>query len=146
MTTKELAQELDGSQYGTGFTPGIEIEAVKSGLVVCYYTADDSLEMRGALHLTLPISEHSGIYFNKDLSVIVDEQGYVFFASREVTNDEIDLISEEGECLFLRRDVVHVGNKIEIHTSLYTSVEYAKFPYIMEGVPNTFGLVLSLTN
>lgn len=50
MTAKELAQRLDGHEYGKGMT-GQEAAAAKAaGLVIAYGYSDDLLEFEGAIY------------------------------------------------------------------------------------------------
>ena len=50
MTTKELAELLNGREYGDEMTRGEEFEARKSGLVVVFGYSDDGVEFRGAIN------------------------------------------------------------------------------------------------
>lgn len=50
MTAKELAEILDGREYGDEMTQGEELEAKRSGLVVVFGYSDDGVEFRGAIN------------------------------------------------------------------------------------------------
>lgn len=50
MKKEELAQLLDGREYGEEITPELEKEAKESGLVVVFGRSDDLMEFRGAEH------------------------------------------------------------------------------------------------
>ena len=49
MTSKELAAQLDGNQYGNEITKEQEIIAAGNGLVVVFGYSDDNVELRGAI-------------------------------------------------------------------------------------------------
>lgn len=49
MTSKELAAQLDGNQYGKEITKEQEAIAVDNGLVVVYGYSDDAVELLGCI-------------------------------------------------------------------------------------------------
>lgn len=49
MTAKELAEQLNGREYGNEITPSEKRDAETSGLVVVYGYSDDNVEFRGAI-------------------------------------------------------------------------------------------------
>lgn len=50
MTKEQLAQQLNGREYGNEIDQDQELYAKKSGLVVIFGYSDDNVELRGAIH------------------------------------------------------------------------------------------------
>lgn len=65
MTAKELAQKLDGREYGSELTIEEKKEAKAAGLVVVYGASDDLVEFEGAIHDEAGAFEPATIYLSK---------------------------------------------------------------------------------
>lgn len=66
MTTKELAQILNGREYMKEITKEEEAQAKAAGLAVAYGYSDDSLELAGAVSEEIEAWEGQTVYFTKD--------------------------------------------------------------------------------
>lgn len=66
MTPKELAQLLNGRQYGSEITKEEERQAKEDGLVVIFWYSDDNAEIRGAIHGEIDCYEGWELFFEKD--------------------------------------------------------------------------------
>jgi len=66
MTAKEMAEILDGREYGDEMTQGEELEARKSGLVVVFGYSDDGVELDGAIYDEVSCYDGGGFYVTKD--------------------------------------------------------------------------------
>lgn len=66
MTAKEMAEILDGREYGDEMTQGEELEARKSGLVVVFGYSDDGVELDGAIYDEVSCYNGGGFYVTKD--------------------------------------------------------------------------------
>ncbi len=71
MTAKELANRLNGMQYGAGFGDVLE-EAKKSGLVIVTGESDDLMEFDGAIYDEGGCFGGGRVYFDRDG---VDQEG-----------------------------------------------------------------------
>ena len=66
MTAKEMAQILNGCQYGNELTLDDEQQAKKSGLVIVFGYSDDTTEFCGAIDDEVGCFDGGTIYLNKD--------------------------------------------------------------------------------
>lgn len=65
MTKKELAEKLNGREYGDSFSDVLE-EAKASGLVIVTGASDDLMEFDGALRDEGSCYDGGPVYFDKD--------------------------------------------------------------------------------
>lgn len=65
MTKKELAEKLNGREYGDSFSDVLE-EAKASGLVIVTGASDDLMEFDGALRDEGGCNDGGPVYFDKD--------------------------------------------------------------------------------
>lgn len=67
MNSKELAQLLNGREYGSEITKQEQADAKKSGLVVVFGYSDDNMELRGAIHdeisCYVPVDQGRRLFF-----------------------------------------------------------------------------------
>jgi len=66
MTAQQLADRLNGRQYGAEMTIGERAVAIANGLVVVYGYSDDNMELAGAIEEEVPCYEGGSIYIGAD--------------------------------------------------------------------------------
>lgn len=66
MTTKELADLLDGREYGNEITISEAKDAAEAGLVVVFGASDDLIEFRGAINDEGGCFDGGTVYFDRD--------------------------------------------------------------------------------
>ena len=66
ITKEELAERLNGRQYGKEISRQEEQEAKEAGLVVVFGQSDDLVEFRGAIDDEVDLYEGGTIYFNQE--------------------------------------------------------------------------------
>ena len=66
MTAKELAERLNGRQYGDEIIRAEAQLAKESGLVVVYGYSDDNMEFEGAIHDEFPCYDGGTAYIGKE--------------------------------------------------------------------------------
>lgn len=88
MTAKELAQRLDGREYGEEITRGEAEEAKASGLAVVFGYSDDNIEFRGA------IDDEFGAYGEEGRTIYLTQTGP--FCKPD------DLCDEVPDCPYLK--------------------------------------------
>lgn len=71
MTAKELANKLNGREYGNELDYGLDIQAKENGLVVVFGYSDDNAEFRGAIYDEVGCYDGGTIY--------LDEQGNIIY-------------------------------------------------------------------
>src|SRR5438876_9739640 len=88
MTREELAEKLNGREYGADISDAEEQLAKDAGLVVVFGYSDDNVEFRGAIH-----DEH-GCY---DGDSVFDKDGFI------PTWDEVKDSEDEAKEYFRRK-------------------------------------------
>jgi hypothetical protein len=91
MTKEQLAEKLNGVQYGDETNMDVEREARESGLVIVFGASDDLVEFRGAIN-----DEGSGLN-----PVLVDRLGLL--PDRDQIEDDTELESLFARWKFARR-------------------------------------------
>ena len=79
MKKEELAQLLNGRQYGDEMTDEEQLQARKNGLLVCYGYSYDLLELRGIIYSGAGVYDGGSIflYKNKDQKItFLNESDY----------------------------------------------------------------------
>lgn len=77
-TKEELAQQINGREYGNELSDAQEATAIENGLVVVFGYSDDNVEFRGA------IEDEIGAY--EGTTVLIDREGVV--PEREQIDDD----------------------------------------------------------
>ena len=76
MTVEELAEKLDGMEYGLIIPEAIKTQAKLDGLVIIYGASDDLMELRGAINDEVDVYEGGTVYFDdKGLLTFHDDCG-----------------------------------------------------------------------
>ncbi len=66
MTTQELADKLNGREYGSEITKEEAAQAAVDGLVVVFGHSDDNMELRGAIDEEVGCYDGGQVYINAD--------------------------------------------------------------------------------
>ena len=133
MKKEELAQLLNGRQYGDEMTDEEQLQAEKNGLLVCFGYSNDLLELRGIIHNRAGVYEGGCVllYKNKDqkitflydsdydeLSDIFDKNGYPI--SLRMLPIKAEWRPEELDCSWLiTTDIPHATFDIYDDEELY---------------------------
>ncbi|QII69955.1 hypothetical protein G8C41_03705 [Apibacter sp. B3706] len=133
MKKEELAQLLNGRQYGDEMTDEEQLQAKKNGLLVCFAASDDLLELRGIIHSGAGVYEGGCVllYKNKDQKItflyesdydefsdIFDKNGYPI--SLRMLPIKAEWCPEELACSWLiTTDIPHATFDIYDDEELY---------------------------
>jgi len=127
MTKEQVAELLDGREYGNEVTGDINIIAKNSGLVIMFGQSDDLMQFRGAIH------DEVGCWGG----------GIVYFGESGLAQSECD----DDDCPYFintlddRRSVV-----VEWPWKLTTSMPHVKFNIYEDGELYGEGIVFELAS
>lgn len=107
MNAKELAEKLNGNQYGNEITKELEIIAKNSDLVVVFGASDDLCEFRGAIYDEAGCYGGGEVMFDKygnfayvddgddplpnTINAIWNKQGYSWIYETKIPNEQFDI-------------------------------------------------------
>lgn len=123
MTKEQLAEQLDGHEYGVGFTEQIVNEAKINGLVICYGASDDLMELEGAIRDEFNCYEGG--------TAKIDREG-ILPAWEDVQDDE-----QDAEKYFIRkrhaRTIKVIWGQGQYSFHYHTAIPHACFNIMEEG-------------
>jgi hypothetical protein len=132
MTKEELAQKLNGREYGSEITSDEEREAKAARLVVVFGYSDDNMEFRGAIHDEVGCYGKGVAYLNGNgLLGEHDEMCECPFCGYDAAKancDKITAIWESGDYSWVYE----------------TEIPHAEFDVIDDGVKYCRGIVFSM--
>lgn len=97
LTKEQLAEDLNGNEYGKEITKEQEKQAKENGLVVVFGYSDDNMELRGALYDEFGCYEGGEIKFTKEGKQIDEDDMEVLGKYNSVPNlNSIKAIWGEG--------------------------------------------------
>jgi len=144
MTSKELAELLNGRQYRKETTPEIIKLAKDNGLVIVYGYSDDNTEFEGAISEEIPCWEGAKIYFNKEGSNFTDVNGMAFLTYHK---DKDEPESNAIEAVWYDNGkVTHEGTGLYYSWTFKTEIPHETFDIFDEGDPYCRGIVFSITD
>lgn len=128
MTKEELAQELNGGEYGREITATAAKEAKESGLLVIFGASDDLCELRGVIDDE--VSSYDGT------TLLIDKNGLILLP---IERDDIEVL-EKHHVLGHVKQLQAAAIKVEVlwckseeySWTFETSIPHAAFD-IMEG-------------
>jgi len=134
MTKEQLAEKLNGREYGDELTKAEELEAKRAGLVVVFGYSDDNAEFRGA------INDEIGCYDGGEFKV--DQKGLL--PEREQIDDDDtlkDYFSREKKAAIIEA----LWCKEKGYSWTYkTSVPHATFDIMEDGEKYCRGIVIAV--
>jgi len=139
MTSKELAQQLNGMEYPLEISQAIEAQAEASGLVIVYGASDDLMEFSGA------ITEECGAY--KGITVEVDAEGVLPLFEAIASDCDKDALrnyfAREGRTVSIEA----LWNKEPNYSWTYkTDIPHETFEVMVDGDHYCRGIVFSLAD
>jgi len=139
MTTKELANLLNGREYNVEMTNEEEKAAKQYGLVVVFGASDDLTEFRGAIDDEKGHYEGGNIYFTKTGKIINAD---------DVDSDDDNIQNKCKRCKNVIEAVwdkqAENGNKYSWHFK--TKIQHETFDIIEDGEFYCQGIVFSLSD
>jgi len=129
MTVKELAEKLNGREYGNEITKQEEKEAKQAGLVVIFGYSDDNAKVRGAAY------DEIGCYGG----------GEIFFTPFGILANDCD----EEDCPYFAKLKLK-AKKVEIKTGAFwayaTEIPHETFEIMEDDEVYCIGIVFSLSD
>ena len=142
ITAKELAEKMNGRQYGNETTEEIEKQAKENGLVIVFAYSDDNCEFRGAIDEEIPCWNGEFIYFNKDGSNFTKEDGETFLTLHK---DKEAHENNEIEAVWCEKEKVYLGDDYFSWT-YKTEIPHETFNIFEDETPFCRGIVFSLSD
>lgn len=144
MTSKELAELLNGRQYRKETTPEIIQLAKDNGLVIVYEYLHSITDFEGAISERIDSFEGGKIYFNKDGSNFTDVNGMAFLTYHKDKDEPdanmVESVWDENE------KIMHEGTGLYYSWTFKTEVPHETFDIFDEGDPYCRGIVFSIND
>lgn len=144
MTSKELAELLNGRQYRKETTPEIIQLAKDNGLVIVYEYLHSITDFEGAISERIDSFEGGKIYFNKDGSNFTDVNGMAFLTYHKDKDEPdanmVESVWDENE------KIMHEGTGLYYSWTFKTEVPHETFDIFDEGDPYCRGIVFSVND
>ena len=144
MTSKELAESLNGREYRKETTPEIIQLAKDNGLVIVYEYLHSITDFEGAISERIDSFEGGKIYFNKDGSNFTDVNGMAFLTYHKDKDEPdanmVESVWDENE------KIMHEGTGLYYSWTFKTEVPHETFDIFDEGDPYCRGIVLSIND
>lgn len=128
MTKEELAQQLNGREYGNEITKELKRAAQENGLVVVFGYSDDCIEFRGAMEDEAGCYNGTTIYFTKNCHII--------------ENDHYDVLEQYGFDKQLY-EIEAIWNKDGYSWVYETVIPHTVFDILEDGEKYCRGIVFS---
>lgn len=144
MTSKELAELLNGRECRKETTPEIIQLAKENGLVIVYGYSDDNTVFEGAISEEIDCFEGGKIYFNNDGSNFTDVIGIAFLTYHK-DKDEPEENSIEA-VWYDNEKVMHEGTGLYYSWTFKTEIPHETFDIFDDGDPHCRGIVFSVND
>ena len=147
MKKEELAQLLNGRQYGEVMTYEEHLQAKEDGLLVCFGDSDDFLELRGIIYIGGGVYEGGSIFLYKN-----KDQKFSFLG--ESNYDEIKEILEDYNLDFILPKIpIKIQwrpnwrpNELDCSWLIKTNIPHATFDLMKNEELYCRGIVLELSD
>jgi hypothetical protein len=138
MTAKELAERLNGREYGAEMTKEEEREAKAAGLVVVFGASDDLMEFRGAINDE--VGAWQGTVIRVDKAGLVPHFGDIDGANKDALRDYFRRESG-GKTIEAQWD-----NGEGLSWGYKTDIPHETFNVVEDGEPYCRGIVFALAD
>ena len=138
MTTKEIAQALDGMEYPVRIPNEVAAQAKSSGIVIVYGYSDDLVEFEGV------VSEERGAY--EGTKILVDSQGIIDDFETLLDERDKDRLRKYFERDGKGKIIEAVWNEDGYSFTYKTDIPHETFEVVEDGKKYCRGIVFNLSD